>query len=111
LPSSTIIESVTLDSSDFPGSFQWVPITFTGATWIAPNDAVCITIETSDGGNPIELRYASGGVSQPNSALVRGNPTWTSYETDKSLFYRVSGYYKSSTGVAPIKGSWDWDSL
>jgi hypothetical protein len=111
LPSSTIIETVTLNSDDFPNNFAWHPITFSGATWLAPTAGVCVTVETSDSGNPIELRYANGGVSQTDSALVRGNPTWTSYETDKSLFYRVSGYYKSSTGVAPIEGSWIWDAL
>jgi hypothetical protein len=111
LPSSTVLDAVSLNSNDFPTDFAWCPISFSGSTWLAPTAGVCVTLETAETGAPIQLTYVSGGVSQTDSALVRGNPTWTTYETDKSLFYRVSGYYKSSTGVAPIEGSWIWDAL
>jgi hypothetical protein len=107
--SSTVIDSTDMNSSDLSSSMSWQTIPFTGSTWIDPDEAICLTLETTSGSAPLELSYRTSGVSESNSALLRGDPTWFAWEPSRALRYRVNGYYSTSTGVSPISGSWRWD--
>ncbi|HYO26327.1 MAG TPA: hypothetical protein VEQ85_15405 [Lacipirellulaceae bacterium] len=106
---SGIIDSVDLTSNSVPTDFGWYSVPFNGAYWLDANEGVVIALETNASQQPVGLRYSSGSVSEANSALIRGNPSWNSYETNKALHYRIHGYYTTSDGVAPIAGTWTWD--
>jgi Tfp pilus assembly protein PilX len=111
LPSGNALDSVDLNSNDFSGSFQWQTINFGGDYQIAPSDGVCLTIETTAPGVPIEFDYSGGGVSEVDSALIKGTPTWDSSETEKALLYRAHGvYWTSSAEIQPIAGTWRWEA-
>ena len=108
MPSSTTNDSVDISSNAFSDAWQWQTIEFSGTYLLDPADGVCIAFETTR--EPIKLRYTSGGVSEPDSALIRGDDEdWDSYETDKALLYRVHGIYISHE-MQPIMGSWLWDT-
>lgn len=48
--------------------------------------------------------------SESDSALLRGDPTWNSYETDKALRCRVHDvYWESGSEVQPVSGTWLWE--
>ena len=111
LPSSTIIDSSDVDSRDLnPDSLQWHRITFGGEYWLDTTDGVCITLETNESSEPLLISYRSGGVSEVNSGLLTGDPTWKPLEQDKSLRYRVYGTYTTPSGVHPVPGTWLWDA-
>lgn len=106
LPSSTIYDSVDLDSNDFDKLWSWQTITFDGEYWINPGQAICLTIEAIEN-EPMRIRYRSGGVSEQNSALLEWNGSnWTAAE-EKAMLYRVNGVYKNGTySLDIVEGSW-----
>ena len=106
LPSSTIYDSVDLDSKDYDKPWSWQTISFSGDYWINPGQAICVTIEGIDN-DPMRVRYRNGGVSEQHSALLQGDgSTWTATE-DKALLYRVNGIYKNGTYTLDIvEGTW-----
>jgi hypothetical protein len=108
--SGTLMESIDLNSSSVPTSFNWFTVNFSGATWLSVGETVALTVESVDSSNPIEISFKSGGVSAANSALLRGNPSWYSVEPNSALQYRVSGGYTTSDNVAAVAGTWEWDA-
>lgn len=110
LDPANVVESVTLSSSGFPSTYAPYAIAFNGSVSFNPNDAVYFALETPVNSNVIKIQYRSGA-SESNSALVQGSPAWGAHQTDKALRYRVNGYYTvSNSGVAPVAGTWTWDS-
>ncbi len=109
VPYATLIESVNLNSSSVPTGLSWYGVSFASATWLEVGQAIALFVET-DSATPIRISYAGGGVSTPNSALLRGDPNWYSTETDKALQYRVYGVYTTSGNVGAVAGTWDWDT-
>ena len=107
---STIIDSVAANSNDFSSSVSWQGVDFTGTATIAAGDGVCLALTTNESNRALEIEYLSGGVVEPNSALICGNPAWGSYEPDKALLCRVYGVYYTSSGsakpIAIVPGSW-----
>jgi hypothetical protein len=110
LPSATIIDQATVNSSDVSTSWEWKVVPLSGVYSLAATDGMCLTLETLETTSPVEVRYNSGGVSQGNNALLRGYPAWASIGTDKALVYRINGYYTSASGVSRVSGTWIWDS-
>lgn len=107
MPSSTVLDSVDLNSGDFDNSMVWRTIDFSTLHEIAPSDGVCLTLETTAKKRPVVLAYRSGGVSESDSALVTGDPSWNTYETDKALMYRIHGvYWTLNSEMLPITGTW-----
>lgn len=105
----TLIDSVELNSSDYSSSLSWHKINFSGDYELDIDDGICITLETSESDAPIRIRYESGGVSEADSALISGDPSWNQIETDKDLLFRVYGVYWTDDGtVEVIPGSWKW---
>ncbi|MBA3484664.1 MAG: hypothetical protein H0T51_22905 [Pirellulales bacterium] len=109
IPNGTMIESVDVNSNSVPTTLSWVTIPFAGTTPLDASQAVNLAIETTASQSPIKISYRDGSVSAPNSALLRGDPDWETFETDKALQYRVNGAYTTSDDVAPVAGTWDWD--
>ena len=110
IPTGTLIESVDVNSTSVPTGLSWVTIPFEGTTPLDTGQAVTLAIETTASQSPIRISYKSSGVSAPNSALLRGDPDWETFETDEALQYRINGAYTTSDDVAPVAGTWDWDA-
>jgi len=135
MPSSTTIDSVDINSNSFDSSLSWQKIDFSGDYELAPDDGVCIALQT-DGttkglvlglllglgkgkdqdqdqentSSPINIAYRSGGVSESDSAMITGDPDWKTYEVDKALRYRLHGVYTTAEGMQPLKATWIWDA-
>lgn len=109
--SGNLVDSTILSSSGFPATFTWYTINFAGGYLFDRNDGVVVSVEGDAATNSIRLRYRDSNVSEANSALLQGNPTWNSFETNKALLYRINGEYTTSSGVAPLVGTWIWDTL
>ncbi len=96
-PSDTIVDTVTLDSSSFPGSYQWIETSFSNASGLSPSAGLCLTFTT-----PLDrsarLRYSDANVVLPNVGLVEGTPAWGTLQTDESLLFYV---YGTTTALAP----------
>lgn len=111
MPSTTQLDAVSLNSNAFSETLDWKTVTFSGDYWMAPTDGVCIALETTAITPPIRLRYTNGGLSEADSALITGNPTWNTYETGQALHYRVYGEYQAFNGLPqPIMGTWRWEA-
>jgi hypothetical protein len=108
LPAGSAIDSVSVNSNSLSTSMQTYGVNFSGAAWLNATDGACITLETTESQPPIRISYDTN-VSAENSALIHGNPTWTSSDTDDGLEYRVYGYYRTSDEVHPLAGTWLWD--
>lgn len=106
LPSSTLVDSMTMNSDSIGSSFAWNEFAFSGDYALNPTDGLCLTLTTFESNGPIEIEYVSGGVSEAESALLTGDPTWNSSETDKSLRYRIHGTYTIEDELELIGGSW-----
>jgi Tfp pilus assembly protein PilX len=105
-----LIESVDVDSSGLSSLWGWKTINFGSVYVLNAGEAICVAIETTAGSPPIEISYVTSGVSESDTALVRGNPDYYSFETTRALRYRAYGYYTTSSGVRAISGTWDWDA-
>jgi hypothetical protein len=110
LPSATIVDQATVNSSDVAVAWEWKVVPLSGVYSLAATEGLCLALETLETTSPIEVRYSSSGVSQGDNALLRGYPAWASFGTDKALMYRINGYYTSASGVSRISGTWLWDS-
>lgn len=108
VPYGTLIESVNLNSSSVTTGMSWYGVSFAGAMWLEVGQGIALFVE-ADSATPIRISYAGGGVSAPNSALLRGDPDWYSTETNKALQYRVYGVYTTSGDVGAVAGTWEWD--
>ena len=108
MPSGTVIDSVTTTGHPFAFDLQWQAVDFSGDYMLDPADGVCLALEgTHSWKTAIQFAYESGGIVEPDSALITGDPTWNSYDTDKALMYRVHGVYWNPDGdMRPIMGSW-----
>ncbi len=110
MPSSTVIDSVSANSNDLSSSLSWQGFDFSGTATIPVGDGVCLALTTAVSQAPLKLEYLSGGVSQPDSALITGDPSWNSFETDQALLCRVYGVYYTESGASkPVviePGSW-----
>lgn len=108
LPNGVAIESVPVNSSDVDD--QMHTVTFAGSTWLDAGEGVCLTLET-DGGTPIRISHVGDSVSTTDSELFEGDPAWKSHVEDKSLQYRIDGFYTTSSDeVRAVSGSWVWDA-
>lgn len=110
MPSSTLLDSVDLNSNMYSPTMQWRTISMSGEYSIAPNDGVCIALETTANKDPIKLRYRSSGVVETDSALITGDTAWNTYDSAQAFLYRVHGVYETSSGVQPIMGTWVRDA-
>ncbi|RIK79177.1 MAG: hypothetical protein DCC67_10765 [Planctomycetota bacterium] len=108
--SANIVDSTSLVSTGIPTSFTWYSMALSGAYWLNRGDAVCVSLESPSNNPPIRIRYASGGVSEANSGLIKGDPDWETYDADKALLYRIHGYYTTSSGVRPVAATGVWDT-
>lgn len=110
MPSTTVIDSLAVSSNAFSSSTSWQGVDFTGTAKISAGDGACLALTTTETNWPLEIYYLNGGVSDANSALITGNPTWNTFETDKALLCRVYGvYYTASGEIKPVviePGSW-----
>lgn len=107
MPSSTVVDSVDVNSSSFSTNFGWKTITFNGQTMLDPDVGICFSLETTESLPPIEFQYYDGGVFETISALLAGDPGWDTYSTSKALRYRLYGVYVTPDGeLQPISGSW-----
>jgi hypothetical protein len=110
-PSTTVIDHVTVNTDSFASTSGWQTIAFNGSYSLAPTDGICVAVTTTNSPAPIEIRYRGSGVTDTDSALIQGNPAWTSYATEKALRYRVHGIYTTAApGVKPVEGTWTWDA-
>ncbi len=110
-PSTTVIDEVTVSSSNFENSWTWQSFPFTGTYSLAADEGICLALMTSNANKiPFYLEYVSG-LSESDSALIRGAESWTSFEADKALCYRVYGIYTTAAGgVEVVGGTWLWDA-
>ena len=100
MPSTTVIDSVAANSNDFSNGPIWQGVDFTGTATIPAGDGVCLALETTAGGTPMNVDFLNSGVTDADSAMITGNPTWQTYDTDKALLCRVYGVYYTASGVA-----------
>ncbi|TWT32374.1 hypothetical protein KOR34_41370 [Posidoniimonas corsicana] len=111
-PSGVVLDSVNASSNDFGSSWGWRGVTFSGGASLGADDGVCVALTTSENQEPLEIAYRSGGVGESQSALITGDPTWTTYDTDKALLYRVYGEYVTADAACEvIEGTWEWGAL
>ena len=110
-PSSTLLDERTTSAAAVGNTWRWYSVALNSVP-LDPANGICVAVMT-EGGRPIFLAYRNGGVTEANSALIRGgldkndNVNWQSYETDKALLYRVHGTYKQATGqVSVLSGTW-----
>jgi hypothetical protein len=109
-PSGALVGEAIVDSGGLSTLWGWKSITFDNPKVLDAGEGMCVTLETTAGSPPLDIAYSSSGVSEANTALIRGNPSWYSYETNRALQYRVYGYYTTSSGVQPVAGTWIWDA-
>lgn len=106
MPSDTVIDSVVRDSSSFSSLIGWQRITFAGESWLAPEDGICLAVQSTASQAPLRLYYRDD-VHASHSALIKGKPVWNEYDSDEALLYRLYGVYQTSDGqMRPIAGSW-----
>jgi Tfp pilus assembly protein PilX len=110
LPAGTVVDSVDLASSGAPSSRAWYTISFSGTSWLQASEGIYLALETNEGQAPVRVYYDKDGVSAANSAMLRGNPGWYSYDPQAALQYRVRGYYTTSSDVHAVAGTWQWDA-
>jgi len=107
MPSGTTIDSVDLSAHAFSFGLKWQSIDLSGDYVLDPADGVCLALQsTHPWKTPIHFAYEIGGVSEPDSALITGDPSWITYDTDKALMYRVHGVYFLPDAVVPLMGTW-----
>jgi hypothetical protein len=106
---ANLVDAATLTSSGFATSFAWHPIAFAGNGWLNRGDAVFVAFESDSSITPIRLKYRDQDVSEADSALLQGDPSWISFQTNKALLYRINGFYTTSGGMAPVAATWIWD--
>ncbi|MCC6494335.1 MAG: hypothetical protein IT424_15090 [Pirellulales bacterium] len=104
------VDSATLISDGLPSFFAWYTIPFAGATWFNVGDAVLLSFESASNDIPLKIKFRDGGVSDADSYLVQGDPSWKSYDASKALLYRINGYYTTSSGVTAVPATWLWDA-
>lgn len=110
MPSSTVIDSMSVNSSSLSSGWSWQSFALSGSTEILAGEGVCVALTTS-ANNPIDLEYISGGLAQADSALITGDPTWSTYESDKALRYRLHGVYTlAETPCTVVERTWTWDA-
>lgn len=107
MPSTTVIDSVSRTSDSFL-DISWQSIDFSGQYSLDPDAGVCIALEATgkEKKAPIGFYYRASGVSDADSALITGNPAWNTYDTNKSLRYRLYGEYTIGSGLQSVKGTW-----
>jgi hypothetical protein len=111
-PSGTMLDEAAFNSNSVGillASFHTFHLN--GNYALPPDQGICLALETTSTQAAISVSFQGSGVSEPDSALIEGNPVWNSYSPSKSLRYRVHGVYQvPSSAVNAVTGSWVWDS-
>lgn len=98
LPTTTIVDQVTVLESELPGSIGWHEVTFAGATGLSPSQGYCIVVEYVSGSNAGTLEFEQAGAGLTNEGLLQlDRGTWT-LDQDASLTHEIFG---SSTSPDP----------
>jgi hypothetical protein len=105
-----LIETVDVDSSGISTSWGWKTFNFSSVYVLNAGESLCVALETTANQPPLDIAYSSSGVAEADTALVRGDPDYYSFEPTRALRYRVYGYYTTSTGVRALSGTWLWDA-
>jgi Tfp pilus assembly protein PilX len=105
-----LIESVDVDSGGISTLWGWKTFNFSSVYVLNADEALCVALETTSSSSPLEIEYSTSGVTEADTALIRGNPSYFSFEPTKALRYRVYGYYTTSSGIRPVSGTWLWES-
>jgi hypothetical protein len=102
------IDEVPVDPATLPWTFDWTNVPFSGHSGLDPGEGLILTLTSAEAVAPARLQLQAGSVSEPDSALITGDPAWSTYDTDKALLYKIHGTYVTSTGsvVQISPGSW-----
>ncbi|MCG6155845.1 hypothetical protein [Rubinisphaera margarita] len=106
----TLIDVTSTKSDHYSTSWSWVTVPIAGSQWVDVANGICLTITTSSTITPLRLYYKGGGVFESNSAMLRGSPSgWNSVETNKAIWYKVQGEYRTNPADIDITpGSFHW---
>lgn len=111
MPSTTVVDSLSLNSKDVDPGWKWQTFTFSGSYSLTPGTGLCLGLTTTASSQPLRVAYQNGGITAADSAMITGNPTWQTYETNKALVYRINGVYTTASGtVSAVAGTWQWDA-
>jgi len=108
---STLIDTYAINSDWISTSSNWITVPMSESQWLSTTQGICVTVTTTGWGTPIRLRYRGGSVYDSNSAMLGGSSSsgWTSYQTDKAIFYRIDGEYRTSpANITITPGSLYW---
>lgn len=89
-PSGTVIDRVTMEQMSLPKGWTWIEKSFVNASGLNPAKGLCLTLTTSSD-DAASIRYRKENVTLSGSALLFGNPTWQTPQTDQALLLYVYG--------------------
>ncbi len=100
LPSSTVIEQVTMYESDLTGSYAWYPFVFTNVRDIAPGDGLCLVLQWVTDNKSADIRYNDNTAGDRLTTSNAGS-SWN-IQSGKSMVYYVYGTYTTNVPQPPI---------
>lgn len=102
-PSGVTLASLSVEGTTLDTGWHWRRFDL-ATPLLRAGDGVCIAVTSQEKNAPLRLRY-SRGVSEADSALIRGNPNWNSFDAGESLHYRLhGGYTTDAAGGGPSGG-------
>lgn len=110
MPASLIEKSGVANSQLPSGYFDWVSVPFTSVSGLSPGQGLCLCLETLEPLEAMSVQYEGSGVVQPTSHMIEGGSgAWTNTYADKSIYFRVRGFYTTAAGITEFQispGSW-----
>lgn len=106
-PTSTTVDSISVNESDLPSSYTWKPFTFSAARNLAPGTPLCVeaSLDASGGGTTAaRLIYRNTGVTAPTPFFREKYSTnsWTVQSGTGQLLY-VYGTVTTPGGTQSVQ--------
>ena len=89
-PTNNIVDETILWPASLSSEYQWVNLSFSKATDLAPRKGLCLTF-TNDAFRPARLRYQNKNVTLDNAAFSQGSPEWGTPDSSKALLFNIYG--------------------
>jgi len=100
LPSTTVLDQVTMVESDLTGSYAWYPFVFSSVRGLVPGKGLCLVLQWVKDKNAADILYndnTAGDLLTTNNA----GSSWN-IESGKSMVYYVYGTYTTNVPQPPI---------
>jgi prepilin-type N-terminal cleavage/methylation domain-containing protein len=99
LPSTTVLDQVTMQESNLSGSYAWQSFSFSNVQGLIPGEGLCLVLQWVNDNKAADILY-NGNVPDGWLSTDNGGSSWND-ESGKSMVYYVYGTYTSNTPQPP----------